>query len=613
MAPIPPTAVMCGCTVREFPTAADGDMDIDALRNLLGRRTAGIMLTNPSTLGVFERRIEEVQKIVHDAGGLLYYDGANLNAILGKVLPCDMGFDVIHINLHKTFSTPHGGGGPGSGAVGVGERLQPFLPTPFVGKGPDGYRWVDAADHPKSIGRLSAFMGNAGVLLRAYIYMRMLGRRGMERVADYAVLNANYLMAQLAAAGFDPAYPQRLACHEFVVTLKRQAREHDLTAMNLAKALLDRGFHAPTTYFPLLVPECPAHRAHRDREQGDPGPVHRRHGGHPCGGAGGSGAVQARPVDDAGAPPGRGPRGAAAGSALRAFFGLGSAKRGYNRRHEDDQQIRRAGDVGLRGDHRNPGSGAILERYPGRDFNRGGLHPRGQHPGLRYRAQPVQPGHGLRGGCRTGPDPDQPSRGHARSSGRPGHLPQPGGSGPRARVPRPGARLRLLPLRPGGASVHRTRGTAAGARGGPDRPRHSRGGQRRRRTAFHPGRDHRPAGPPGAQLRTRQLQRLQYFLPAGGFGHLRRFVRLSGDRHRGPGGGAQRRRQFPGGIELLSAAGPGEPGVQSDTGRPARPPGHTAERIRVQALCRTQAPRAVRGNRSPHPGSIPGPDRVARG
>ena len=252
----PATAVMCGCTVREVATAADGDMDIDALRQLVGPRTAGIMLTNPSTLGVFERRIGGVQKIVHDAGGLLYYDGANLNAILGKVLPGDMGFDVIHINLHKTFSTPHGGGGPGSGAVGVGERLKPFLPTPFVGMGPDGYRWVDAADWPKSIGRLSAFMGNAGVLLRAYIYMRMLGRLGMERVADYAVLNANYLMAQLAAAGFDPAYPQRLACHEFVVTLKRQAREHDLTAMNLAKALLDRGFHAPTTYFPLLVPEC---------------------------------------------------------------------------------------------------------------------------------------------------------------------------------------------------------------------------------------------------------------------------------------------------------------------------------------------------------------------
>ena len=252
----PATAVMCGYTVRELPTAVDGDLDIEALRRLVGPRTAGIMLTNPSTLGLFERRIGEVQALVHDAGGLLYYDGANLNAILGKVLPGDMGFDVIHINLHKTFSTPHGGGGPGSGAVGVGDRLEPYLPTPIVGMGADGYRWVDAAERPGSIGRLSTFMGNTGVLLRAYIYMRLLGRCGLKRVANYAVLNANYLMVRLAAAGFDLAYPDRLACHEFVVTLKRQARAHRLTALNLAKALLDRGHHAPTTYFPLLVPEC---------------------------------------------------------------------------------------------------------------------------------------------------------------------------------------------------------------------------------------------------------------------------------------------------------------------------------------------------------------------
>ena len=252
----PATATMCGCTVRELPTAADGDMDIGALRALVGPRTAGVMLTNPSTLGVFERRIGEVREIVHGAGGLLYYDGANLNAILGKVLPGDMGFDVIHVNLHKTFSTPHGGGGPGSGAVGVGDRLEPFLPVPFVGRSEDRYHWVDGADRPRSIGRLSAFMGNAGVLLRAYIYMRMLGREGMERVADYAVLNANYLMVKLAEAGFDLAFPDRRAGHEFVITLKRQARAHGLTAMNLAKVLLDQGFHAPTTYFPLLVPEC---------------------------------------------------------------------------------------------------------------------------------------------------------------------------------------------------------------------------------------------------------------------------------------------------------------------------------------------------------------------
>jgi glycine dehydrogenase subunit 2 len=214
------------------------------------------MLTNPSTLGVFERRIGEVARIVHEGGGLLYYDGANLNAILGKVRPGDMGFDVIHMNLHKTFSTPHGGGGPGAGAVGVGTRLTPFLPIPLVGRDGERYRWLTEADVPQSIGRLSAFMGNAGVLLRAYIYMRLLGLEGMQRVGEYATLNANYLFARLKSAGFDAAYPQRRASHEFIVTLKRQARELNVTAMDFAKRLLDYGFHAPTTYFPLLVPEC---------------------------------------------------------------------------------------------------------------------------------------------------------------------------------------------------------------------------------------------------------------------------------------------------------------------------------------------------------------------
>ncbi|MGI9329726.1 MAG: aminomethyl-transferring glycine dehydrogenase subunit GcvPB, partial [Gammaproteobacteria bacterium] len=170
----PATATMCGCSVREIPTGADGDVDLDALRAAVGPQTAGIMLTNPSTLGVFERKIPEIAAIVHGAGGLLYYDGANLNAILGRALPAAMGFDVMHINLHKTFSTPHGGGGPGSGAVGVNERLAPFLPVPVVGKTEAGYRWLTETDLPQSIGRLSAFMGNAGILLRAYVYMRML-------------------------------------------------------------------------------------------------------------------------------------------------------------------------------------------------------------------------------------------------------------------------------------------------------------------------------------------------------------------------------------------------------------------------------------------------------
>ncbi|MBV8910163.1 MAG: aminomethyl-transferring glycine dehydrogenase subunit GcvPB [Gammaproteobacteria bacterium] len=252
----PATATMCGCVVREIPVQREGDVDLEALRAVVGPKTAGIMLTNPSTLGVFERSIEEVARLVHEAGGLLYYDGANLNAILGKVRPGDMGFDVMHMNLHKTFSTPHGGGGPGAGAVGVGSRLVPFLPVPVVGKEGEHYRWLNEADLPQSIGRLSAFMGNAGVLLRAYIYMRLLGREGMKKVGEFATLNANYLLKRLQAAGFEAAYPQRRASHEFIITLKRQARELDVTAMDFAKRLLDYGFHAPTTYFPLLVPEC---------------------------------------------------------------------------------------------------------------------------------------------------------------------------------------------------------------------------------------------------------------------------------------------------------------------------------------------------------------------
>jgi len=256
----PATATMCGCKAVEVPTGPDGDIDIDALRAVVGPQTAGIMLTNPSTLGVFERNIVEVERVVKSAGGLLYYDGANLNAICGKVRPGDMGFDVIHMNLHKTFSTPHGGGGPGSGAIGVGERLLPFMPVPVVTErqrnGETVYDWLTEKDLPQSIGRLSGFMGNAGVLLRAYVYMRMVGRDGMRRIAEYATLNANYLQARLRDAGFELAFPKRRASHEFIITLRREAKELQLTAMDVAKALLDRNFHAPTTYFPLLVPEC---------------------------------------------------------------------------------------------------------------------------------------------------------------------------------------------------------------------------------------------------------------------------------------------------------------------------------------------------------------------
>ncbi len=252
----PATAAMCGCTVKEVPCDENGDIDIDALKAAVGPATAAIMLTNPSTLGVFEYKISEVARIVHEAGGLLYYDGANLNAILGKVRPGEMGFDVIHMNLHKTFSTPHGGGGPGSGAVGVSARLRPFLPLPIVGKDGARFRWLTERDLPQSIGRLSGFMGNAGVNLRAYIYMRLLGREGMVRVAEFAALNANYLLKRLQALGFEAAYPNRRASHEFIITLKQESKAYDVSAMDVAKRLLDYGFHAPTTYFPLLVPEC---------------------------------------------------------------------------------------------------------------------------------------------------------------------------------------------------------------------------------------------------------------------------------------------------------------------------------------------------------------------
>ncbi|MFA6408883.1 MAG: aminomethyl-transferring glycine dehydrogenase subunit GcvPB [Gammaproteobacteria bacterium] len=252
----PASAMMANYAVREIPTLADGDVDLEALKAAVGPKTAAIMLTNPSTLGVFERRIEEIAKIVHNVGGLLYYDGANLNAILGKARPGDMGFDVIHLNLHKTFGTPHGGGGPGSGPVAVGKTLLPFLPIPIIDKKGDRYVSLTEKDRPQSIGRLSAFLGNVGIMLRAYAYIRLLGRQGLPRVAEYATLNANYLMKVLVDAGFTVPYPTRRASHEFIVSLKKELQECGTSAKDFGKRLLDYGFHAPTTYFPVLVAEC---------------------------------------------------------------------------------------------------------------------------------------------------------------------------------------------------------------------------------------------------------------------------------------------------------------------------------------------------------------------
>ena len=241
----PATAVMCGLTVKEVGVTPDGDVDLDALRSAVGPQTAGLMMTNPSTCGVFERRIEAIAAVVHDAGGLLYYDGANLNAILGKVRPGVMGLDVLHMNLHKTFATPHGGGGPGSGPVGVGRDAA-------AGR----YYWMDDRHLPDTIGNLSAFMGNAGILLRAYAYTRLLGAEGLLRVGEYATLNANYLAMRLQEAGYRLAYPERRATHEFIVTLSDEHKPLGISAMDVAKRLFDYGYHAPTTYFPLLIPEC---------------------------------------------------------------------------------------------------------------------------------------------------------------------------------------------------------------------------------------------------------------------------------------------------------------------------------------------------------------------
>ena len=257
----PATAVMCGYEVTEIAVGPDGDVDLNELKSKVGPQTAGLMMTNPSTCGVFERQISEIASTVHEAGGLLYYDGANLNAILGKIKPGTMGFDVLHMNLHKTFATPHGGGGPGAGPVGVSERLLPFLPIPIVDKKKkegdvNEFSWRSGSETEQTIGKLSAFSGNSGILLRALSYALLLGDEGMARVGEYATLNANYLAAKLSQSGFQLAYPDRRATHEFIITFAQEAKEHGVSAMDIAKRLLDYGFHAPTTYFPLLVPEC---------------------------------------------------------------------------------------------------------------------------------------------------------------------------------------------------------------------------------------------------------------------------------------------------------------------------------------------------------------------
>ncbi|MFM8944291.1 MAG: aminomethyl-transferring glycine dehydrogenase subunit GcvPB [Actinomycetota bacterium] len=250
----PASARLAGYEATPVPADARGLVDVGALAKMVDGSVAGLMLTNPNTLGLFEEEIEEITRIVHEAGGLVYYDGANLNAILGRTRPGDMGFDVVHVNTHKTFATPHGGGGPGSGPVGVVERLVPFLPTPTVERSDDGsFRFEH--DHPLSIGRVHGFHGNVGILVRAYAYVFGHGRDGLRAVSERAVLNANYLAA-LVKATYPLAFPEGKPLHEFVSTAKGLKDRTGIRAMDIAKRVIDLGYHPSTVYFPLVVEEA---------------------------------------------------------------------------------------------------------------------------------------------------------------------------------------------------------------------------------------------------------------------------------------------------------------------------------------------------------------------
>ncbi|UCE28850.1 MAG: aminomethyl-transferring glycine dehydrogenase subunit GcvPB [Candidatus Bathyarchaeota archaeon] len=252
----PASGTMGGFNVVVVPSDEDGCVDLDALEAAVSERTAGLMLTNPNTLGIFEKNVEGIAEIIHSAGGLLYYDGANLNAILGKSRPGDMGFDIVHMNLHKTFGTPHGGGGPGAGPIGVSEELEKFLPVPRVTF--DGERYHLDYDRPHSIRKIRAFYGNVGVLLKAFAYILSLGAEGLEEVAEVSVLNANYLMKKLEnIRGFELPFARgRPRKHEFVISAKKLYKETGVRALDVSKRILDYGIHAPTTYFPLIIDEA---------------------------------------------------------------------------------------------------------------------------------------------------------------------------------------------------------------------------------------------------------------------------------------------------------------------------------------------------------------------
>jgi len=247
----PASAALAGFEVVHIPSDERGCVDIKALESILDDTVAGLMLTNPNTLGLFEEDILKISEMVHACGGLLYYDGANMNAIMGIARPGDMGFDIAHVNLHKTFSTPHGGGGPGSGPIGVIKELVPFLPVPVIEKVNDSF--VPDYDRPLSIGKVKSFYGNFGVILRAYSYIRTMGAQGLKAVSQAAVLNANYIRKKLEDY-YEIPY-NRTCMHEFVLSAQKQAKS-GVTALDIAKNLLDEGIHPPTIYFPLIVQEA---------------------------------------------------------------------------------------------------------------------------------------------------------------------------------------------------------------------------------------------------------------------------------------------------------------------------------------------------------------------
>jgi glycine dehydrogenase subunit 2 len=254
----PASGTMAGFKIVVVPSNQNGTVDLNALKTAVSENTAGLMLTNPNTLGIFEEDIAEIADIIHDAGGLLYYDGANLNAIIGKTRPGDMGYDIVHINIHKTFGTPHGGGGPGAGPIGVCKELAKFLPVPAVAYNSKVKRYFLDYSKPESVGKIRGFYGNIAVLLRAYAYILSLGREGLEEMAEISVLNANYLVRKLSEIrGFELPYAKgRPRKHECVFSLKQMTKETGVRAADVAKRLLDYGLHSPTTYFPLIVDEA---------------------------------------------------------------------------------------------------------------------------------------------------------------------------------------------------------------------------------------------------------------------------------------------------------------------------------------------------------------------